>query len=56
LYGLPERWKQKKKAPGFVAPALLLVIDLVERRRPRLRIALTSYAPAAILIFYFLRM
>jgi hypothetical protein len=43
LYDLAQGWEQKNKASstGFVAPALLPVINLVERRRPRLRIGLT---------------
>jgi hypothetical protein len=44
LYGLPERWEQKKKAPGLVAPALLPVINLVDRvASPGYCVALITY-------------
>jgi hypothetical protein len=45
LYGLPERWEQKKKGPDLVAPALLPVINLVDRK-----------SPSAASIFHFSRM
>ncbi|HEV8181776.1 MAG TPA: hypothetical protein VGQ61_05345 [Candidatus Angelobacter sp.] len=31
---MPERWEQKKKGPDLVAPALLPVINLVDRKSP----------------------